>query len=1125
LPNGIPFATSKCVDLSKDYNSNGLYDECDEVIYTLFIRNSGALPLSTGTINIKDTLPSDVVYIENSTIAIVNGVVTNLTDDASPASPFPLDENGLNYSSVIQPGDSVIFRFETVIGDIASAKFITNVAHVANGQKELLPEVSFPAQEPTGPLLTGIPADTIVHCDAVPTEPSIGSDIYSTNNCEETTVISKAGWTLQYTDSEETSGESAPATNAFDGDITTYWHTEWSASSPAHPHEIQIDLGASYNITGFRYLPRQFSENGRIADFAFYVSEDGVEWGTAAANGTWSNSAAENEELIAITRGRYVRLVALSEVGGNPFTSVAEFNILQCVNYAPVTITYSSSNTQTNDGSSTDDCYEITRNWEAIDHCGQVVNYTQTLTVIDTVAPILVGIPADITVSSNAIPQAPTQNCAAVTNVALGKPTNQSSVSGGNTATNAVDGDTSNGSISETNNEIQPWWEVDLQAVYPIEEIEIWNRTDCCTARLSNYYILTSNSAFTSTDLATCLTDPEVNAYFQSATAGTPTTVNIDTTARYIRVQLQGTDILNLAEVVVTPACISAVDGCDPEVEITYSEINVPAGCSYDITRTWTATDNCGNITSQVQTIRVSSALDISTSVTSDYNGEDISCNTGSDGTAEVTVNGGVLPITVNWSNGQTGSSSSNLSEGVYYVTVTDGSGCTAQDSISLNAPSGIIVNANITSNHNGEDISCVGGNDGSAFANASGGTGTITYAWNNGQNTASATSLIAGTYTVTATDINGCTATTTVTLQDPTPLSVTASVTSDYNGEDISCVGASDGSAAALATGGTGSVTYFWSNSQAGANITNLNAGTYTVTATDGNGCTAVNTVVLNDPPALVVTTADTDPSLCEALDGAIELSVTGGTGSFEYRLGTTGTWGINNLFSGLGAGVYNFYVRNDDGSCEAGPYEVTLTDPIPQSCPIGLVADTLVYCNSDISVLLSVAASPDATAYTWTVPGGMILVSGQNTDSIVVNMNNIATGFYDICMVTNSNCGDSPPCCVTLEIITCTEICDNGIDDDADGLTDCDDPDCDYVDIDNIVVGTCIDQPLEDVAVLSMDISWSSALSDTLVVVRTLHFMMLLLLVLRMRSVVVFYISVEKQNLPMVFPGIMVG
>jgi hypothetical protein len=140
-------------------------------------------------------------------------------------------------------------------------------------------------------------------------------------------LIPKTGWSLHYVDSEETSAEDGAAVNAFDGNTATIWHTEWSASNPAHPHEIQINLGGSYNITGFAYLPRQNSSNGRIADYEIYVSSNGSNWGSAVATGTWPNSTAEQQVSFSSVTGSYVRLVALSEVNSNAWTSAAELNV------------------------------------------------------------------------------------------------------------------------------------------------------------------------------------------------------------------------------------------------------------------------------------------------------------------------------------------------------------------------------------------------------------------------------------------------------------------------------------------------------------------------------------------------------------------------------------------------------------------------------------------------------------------------------------------------------------------------------------------------------------------------------------------------------------------------------
>jgi hypothetical protein len=130
-------------------------------------------------------------------------------------------------------------------------------------------------------------------------------------------------------DSEELKGENGAAANSIDGDTSMIWHTEWLDSNPAHPHEIVIDLADDFPVGGFRYLPRQDGDiNGTVADYAFYVSKDGFSWGEPVAKGTFPNNVKEKEVMFSSKVGRYVRFVALSEVNGQPWTSMAEISIV-----------------------------------------------------------------------------------------------------------------------------------------------------------------------------------------------------------------------------------------------------------------------------------------------------------------------------------------------------------------------------------------------------------------------------------------------------------------------------------------------------------------------------------------------------------------------------------------------------------------------------------------------------------------------------------------------------------------------------------------------------------------------------------------------------------------------------
>jgi len=141
-------------------------------------------------------------------------------------------------------------------------------------------------------------------------------------------VLDKSTWKVTHVDSFEP-GE-GDAVHAIDNDPATFWHTAWSASQPAHPHEIQIDLGKSLELLGFTMLPRQGGNaNGRIRAYEFYVSEDGQQWGTAVKEGRFPN----NDQLQTVqfdkpVKGRYIRLVAGGEWSRQPYTTVAELDVL-----------------------------------------------------------------------------------------------------------------------------------------------------------------------------------------------------------------------------------------------------------------------------------------------------------------------------------------------------------------------------------------------------------------------------------------------------------------------------------------------------------------------------------------------------------------------------------------------------------------------------------------------------------------------------------------------------------------------------------------------------------------------------------------------------------------------------
>ena len=190
---------------------------------------------------------------------------------------------------------------------------------------------------------------------------------------------------------------------------------------------------------------------------------------------------------------------------------------------------------------------------------------------------------------------------------------------------------------------------------------------------------------------------------------------------------------------------------------------------------------------------------------------------------------GGTGNTTYAWSTGGNGQTFNVNAAGTYTVTVTDANGCVVTATGTVTAASGITVNATPVS------ASCNGGNDGAINISVSGGAGNYTYAWSNGTTTQNLSGIAAGTYGVTVTDASGCSASATnLVVGQASAINLTVTTT------DETAANANDGTATATSTGGTGLISYAWSNSSTGSNLTNLAPGTYTVTASDANGCSA---------------------------------------------------------------------------------------------------------------------------------------------------------------------------------------------------------------------------------------------------------------------------------------------
>ncbi|MBC6993809.1 SdrD B-like domain-containing protein [Neolewinella lacunae] len=391
---------------------------------------------------------------------------------------------------------------------------------------------------------------------------------------------------------------------------------------------------------------------------------------------------------------------------------------------------------------------------------------------------------------------------------------------------------------------------------------------------------------------------------------------------------------------------------------------NVGAG-----TYTVTATDVNGCTGTATATVEV---VDVSVSLSS----TPVSCFGGNDGTATATASGGTEPYTYVWSNGATTATITGLTVGTYSVTVTEADGCKASGSVQVTAPSRLIISATPT------NVVCAGENNGSIDVSVSGGTPAYTYLWSNGATTQDLSNLTAGTYGVTVTDANGCTANTSVVVTQPTPLAITPQIT------NVACAGDATGAISLTVTGGTPAYTYAWTNGATTRNIQGLVAGSYTVTVTDARGCQLVATYTVTQPPALsLVGLADSTRCFGDNT-GSIDITAAGGTAplSFAWSNGAT-TEDLMNL----AAGTYTVTVT-DANECEATRSFVVRS---PNALALTATPDN-VNCagGSDGGINLSVTGGTAPYTYLWS--------NGATGEDLT----GLTTGVYTVAVTDANGC-----------------------------------------------------------------------------------------------------------------------
>lgn len=263
-----------------------------------------------------------------------------------------------------------------------------------------------------------------------------------------------------------------------------------------------------------------------------------------------------------------------------------------------------------------------------------------------------------------------------------------------------------------------------------------------------------------------------------------------------------------------------------------------------------------------------------------------------SDGTAEVVPSGGVPPYAILWNTSDTTFAIIGLAPDVYAATITDANGCTSSGLTTVNAfECALSATLEVT------PIACAGQNSGAIQIVVLSGDGPFSYSWNTGDTTAFIDMLGPGTYVPTITEANGCTFVLSTALTSPPLLAVNVNVT------PLSANGSNDGSAIAEPTGGTPSYTFLWDNNSETAQISGLAPGAYTVTVTDANGCTDVETAVISPFNCnLSVTFAIQHVRCFGQAEGAITPVPVGGTLPYSFVwCNAMTTPGLTNMPAGV--------------------------------------------------------------------------------------------------------------------------------------------------------------------------------------------------------------------------------
>ncbi|PZX93217.1 hypothetical protein DOS84_12770, partial [Flavobacterium aquariorum] len=332
--------------------------------------------------------------------------------------------------------------------------------------------------------------------------------------------------------------------------------------------------------------------------------------------------------------------------------------------------------------------------------------------------------------------------------------------------------------------------------------------------------------------------------------------------------------------------------------------------------------------------------------------------------------------------NGETTQQATALNAGLHSVTVTDSKGCKTTCEITITQPD--VLSCSIIQN---APAKCYGDSNGVATVTAIGGNGNYTYLWDNGETTAQAVGLSAGSHTVTVTDKLGYKTTCNVTIGQPEAV-LTCSIAQD---KAVSSNGLSDGQATVTPIGGNGGYTYLWDNGETTQQATALNAGLHSVTVTDSKGCKTTCEITITQPDVLSCSIIQNAPAKCYGdSNGVATVTAIGGNGDYTYLWdnGETTAQAV-----GLNAGSHTVTVTDKLG------YKTTCNVTIGQ--PEAALSATAVITNNNNCVGCN-NGSIDLTVSGGTAPYAYLWSNGATTEDI----SNLPNGTYSVEITDSKGC-----------------------------------------------------------------------------------------------------------------------